>query len=78
MLKNPKDYCLVLCRRMAYFMLMLYKLELVRMEAEFGRDDNGKVWFTYATKILLAPANLNDIDEDLMIQSLGLVRTQEK
>ena len=39
------------------------------MEAEFSRDDNGKIWLTYATKILVEPVNLSDIDDDLRIFS---------
>ncbi|MEE4248906.1 MAG: hypothetical protein V2I33_26340 [Kangiellaceae bacterium] len=72
MAKDVKEYCLILCRRIAYFLLTVWKLEIVRMEAEFMQDDNGKVWFTYATKILVRPASLTDIDEELVLQAISL------
>ena len=73
MYDNPKEYCLVLCRRIAFFLAIFFKFELIRMEAEFSRDDNGKIWFTYAKKILVEPVSLSDIDEDLVVHSVSLI-----
>lgn len=73
MYENPKEYCLILCRRIAFFLAIFDKVELIRMEAEFSRDDNGKVWFTYAKKILVEPVVLSDIDEDLREHSDSLI-----
>jgi hypothetical protein len=65
------------CVRIAYFMLVVYRCELVRMEAEFQRDDNGKVWFTFASKILVRPVlSLNEYDEELVLHSVSLLRTK--
>ena len=73
MYTSPRDYCLILCHRIAFLLSVFYKLELIRMEAEFGRDDNGKIWFTYSKKILVQPVVLSDIDEDLFIHSVNLL-----
>ena len=73
MYNNPREYCMVLCRRISFFLAIFFKLELIRMEAEFSRDDNGKIWFTYATKILVEPVTLSNIDEDLVIHSVSLI-----
>jgi hypothetical protein len=59
-------------------MCIFYKIELVRMEAEFYRDDNGRIWLSYATKILVEDVNLGEIDEKLAVQSISLVTTGKK
>jgi hypothetical protein len=56
---DPKEYCLLICRRIQYFLCLFYSTEIVRMEAEFYQDDNGKIWFAYATKILVQEINLS-------------------
>jgi hypothetical protein len=47
------------------------------MEAEFSRDDNGKIWFISASKILVeAVERLSDYHEDLMLHSVSHVRAK--
>jgi hypothetical protein len=43
------------------------------MEAEFARDDDGKVWLTFATKIEVKPVIcLTDFDEALALDSVNI------
>ena len=48
MRENPQKYCILILRRIAYFFAIHLNLELVRMHAEFMKDDNGKIWFIFA------------------------------
>ena len=37
------------------------------------QDESGKIWFTYASKILTTPVDLSDIDEELYLASMQLL-----
>lgn len=47
------------------------------MEAEFMSDESGKIWFTYAYKILTAKIELANIDEDLYLASVQLLSKED-
>lgn len=52
---NEERYCLKQCYKMGYYIQQLYKLEILRMRAEFAKDIHGTIWFTHASKILVRP-----------------------
>lgn len=41
----------------------MHKFEILKMRAEFAKDDNGTIWFMYATKIF-AKKMENELDEE--------------
>lgn len=49
--EQPEKYCLLLLQRIAYFLEYYCQFELLRMKGEFMKDDNGKIWLTWATKV---------------------------
>ena len=55
----------------------MFSLKLVRMEAEFMSDESGKIWFTYAYKILTTKIELANIDEDLYLASVQLLSKED-
>lgn len=48
---SPEMYCRLITRRIAYFLATYAQIELLRMKAEFMKDDNGKLWLTFVSKI---------------------------
>ena len=36
---------------MCYYVQKMHSVEILKMRAEFARDDNGTVWFLYANNI---------------------------
>ncbi|OMJ82944.1 hypothetical protein SteCoe_16217 [Stentor coeruleus] len=54
-----QKYSEFICKRIAYVLLANAKKDLLRMNAEFIVDDNGKMWLTYATRI-----SVKDIREE--------------
>lgn len=40
---DPTGYCLFMCRRIAYFLATYSQHEILRLKAEFMKDDNGKL-----------------------------------
>lgn len=53
--EQPERYCLLLLQRIAYFLEQHCHYELLRMKGEFMKDENGKIWLTWATKIAVRP-----------------------
>ena len=53
--EHPNKYCLLLIQRIAYFLERYCQFELLRMKAEFMKDENGKIWLTWGTKISVRP-----------------------
>lgn len=45
---DPFKYCQKQCYKMAYYVQKLYKIEILKMQCEFYKDDNKTIWFTYA------------------------------
>mmetsp|Transcript_10364 Transcript_10364/g.10330 ORF Transcript_10364/g.10330 Transcript_10364/m.10330 type:complete len:398 (-) Transcript_10364:1323-2516(-) len=75
---NINDYCLFICRRIAYFLATYSQKEVLRIKAEFMKDDNGKIWFTYATKISVRDIAMNNRDKELLFKRVGLTNVQSK
>jgi len=65
---NPTGYCNMICDRISYFFAIFMKLELLRIQAEFLKDDNGKIWLIHATRISLREINAPDIEEEIRIE----------
>ncbi|CAG9333277.1 unnamed protein product [Blepharisma stoltei] len=55
---NPIAYCEIICRRIAAILYFHSSLEILKMRAEFMKDDLGKIWFSYATDILVREIQL--------------------
>lgn len=50
-MNDINKYSDFVCKRIAYVLLAYAKKDLLRMDAEFLVDDNGKMWLTYASRI---------------------------
>lgn len=46
-----KDFCQKQCLKMCYYIKQTKKLEILKMHAEFQRDDCNNIWFTFANKV---------------------------
>ena len=51
----PEDYCLRQVLKMCEYMQQIRKMEILRLKADFYVDANDKIWFFYATDILVRP-----------------------
>jgi len=52
-------FCLKQCYKMAYYMSKLHKIELIKFRAEFFKDENETIWFSYASQIVARPIKGN-------------------
>mmetsp|Transcript_19291 Transcript_19291/g.35458 ORF Transcript_19291/g.35458 Transcript_19291/m.35458 type:complete len:494 (-) Transcript_19291:35-1516(-) len=55
MRKQPEEYCRLMMRRVADVLKEYANTELLRMECEFMKDDNGQIWLHYVRKIFVKP-----------------------
>ncbi|CDW81558.1 UNKNOWN [Stylonychia lemnae] len=53
LLKNEEDeqFCYKQCLKIAYYVSKVYNKEILQMKAEFLKDENGNIWFFYASNI---------------------------
>jgi hypothetical protein len=65
MLQSEAEYCLLICRRVAFFLAKHSRMELLQMRAEFMRDDNGRIWLLNATRIAVKAIVL-PLEEDFL------------
>eukprot|EP00347_Sterkiella_histriomuscorum_P018862 403343887 len=54
-LKDQHQYCLKQCYKMCYYIQKVYGLEVLKMRTEFSKDENGTIWFMYASSIVARP-----------------------
>lgn len=52
---RPKDYCLRMVLKMCFYLQKIHEIEVLQMNADFFQDDNGEIWFFYATDVLIKP-----------------------
>lgn len=45
------DYCWKQCLKMAYYISTIRGIEILMMQAEFSKDENGYIWFFYAHNV---------------------------
>jgi hypothetical protein len=45
------EFCLKQCLKMGYYVSTIHGFEILRMSAEFFKDENGFIWFFYAHNI---------------------------
>ena len=50
---NDFKYCLKQCYKMCYYVQKIWNKEILKMRCDFAKDDNGTIWFTYATRIFI-------------------------
>jgi hypothetical protein len=48
---DSHQYCLKQCYKMCYYIQKVYQYEVLKMRTEFMKDENGTIWFFYATQI---------------------------
>ena len=54
--RRDEKYCLKQVYKMAYYIQQLYHCEVLRMKAEFVKDDNGSIWFQFADQLWVRPS----------------------
>ena len=59
---DPATYCQYVCTKVGFYLRQLYGIELLKMHAEFSRDDFGKVWFYFAKDVWVR--RVNDFPSD--------------
>ena len=75
---RPQQYCLLLCRRIAYFLASHCQFEVLRMKGEFMRDDNGKIWLTWASRISVRPIQIKQTQGEILFKRVGLISADSK
>jgi len=60
MIDDPDEYCMLMCRRIAYYLATYHQIELLRIRAEFMVDDDKKLWFTGASRISIRNIKIDD------------------
>ena len=48
---NYERYAYLQCLKMCYYLQKVRQIEILKMQAEFVRDDCDNIWFTYANRI---------------------------
>jgi hypothetical protein len=53
LLKAGDDYtyCLLQCYKMCFYVQKMHQTEILKMKAEFSKDENGTIWFVFASQI---------------------------
>ena len=49
---DPFAFCQVVCTKIAYYISKIYDTDIYRMEAEFLKDDDGRIYLHYAKDII--------------------------
>jgi hypothetical protein len=51
MLKTSDDkaYCTKQVNKMCYYIKKIHNIEILKIKAEFSKDDNGSIWFVEAS-----------------------------
>jgi hypothetical protein len=75
---NPYQYCMLLCRRIAYFLASHCQHELLRFKGEFMKDDNGKLWLTWASRISVRPIQVKQTQGEILFKRVGLITPEGK
>ena len=52
-LKHPEKYCEKVCAKMAYYMQKVHNYDIMRMDVDFFKDENGKIWMYYVRDIVV-------------------------
>jgi hypothetical protein len=77
MMDDPKAYCRLVLKRIAYTYAIAFKQELLRVNAEFMQDENGKIWLVFARDIVVTPLNVKNVDIQYLINSEAFVKTKQ-
>jgi len=48
---NETNYCMKQCLKMCYYIQKMHNIEVIKMRCHFAKDDNGSIWFVFATNI---------------------------
>jgi len=75
---NPHQYCMLLCRRVAYFLASHCQYELLRFKGEFMKDDNGKLWLTWASRISVRQIQVKQTQGEILFKRVGLITPESK
>lgn len=66
------EYCLLQCKKFAFFLYVFCHKKLLKIDAEFIRDDNGKIWFVYAAEIFLEDRDILEDEKELLFKHVDL------
>lgn len=66
------EYCLLQCKKLAFFLYVFCHKKLLKIDAEFIRDDNGKIWFVYAAEIFLEDRDILEDEKELLFKHVDL------
>lgn len=74
----PEEHCIMVCRRIAYYLAVYCHYNLLRIRGEFIKDDNGKIWLMAANKISVSNLELMENDKHMMFKRVGLVNSDSR
>jgi len=60
---RPKDYCLRMVLKMCFYLQKIHEIEILQMNADFFQDDNGEIWFFYASDVLTKPQIKSQLEQ---------------
>ena len=75
---NIQQYCIFMCRRIAYLLAVHSQKELLRFSPELIIDDNGKIWLVYATRISVKDIEINYNHQEVLFKRVELRNVESK
>lgn len=76
--ENPTEYCKLICQRIAYFLAVQNHYELLKMQAEFVQDENGKMWLVFANRIFIREIQIDNENAPLVFKKVKLISIERK
>jgi hypothetical protein len=76
--RSPEEYCMMVCRKIAYYLAVYCHYNLLRMRGEFIKDDNGRIWLIGANKISVSSLELVENDNHILFKRVGLMNSESK
>lgn len=62
---NPKKYCERISYKIAYYIRYVHNFSVLRMDLDFFRDDTGRIWLFYISKIAVKNNLYSKFDKKL-------------
>ncbi|CAG9329937.1 unnamed protein product [Blepharisma stoltei] len=76
--ENQTEYCKLICQRIAYFLAVHTHFELLKMQAEFVSDENGKMWLIFANKIFVREIQMDNEAAPLVFKKVKIISEERK
>ena len=78
MKKFPRDYCQMICIKIGYYLKVVHKKDLIRMNVEFLIDEFDKIWLFHAKNLWIREENEFPSDHEKMMSQFILKTVKEE